>query len=169
MKKLVYTLAFTVFAAPSVASAQGPTIEGIFFWIQDIINLLVPIIIAAAVLLFLWGVLRYILKSGEPEERKKAQQTMIWGIIGIFVMVSVWGIVNILVNTFNLDSAAPEGNIEDLVDLPLGDFGQDLEGTERCSDASEVRHVDGPRRGDCLDECATDYVRYIGDFCRYRP
>lgn len=158
MKKLAYTIALALFAVPAVASAQeGPTVEGLFFWIQDIINIAVPILIAAAVLVFLWGVLKYILKAGDPEKRKEAQQTMIWGIIGIFVMVSIWGLVNILVRTFNLESRAPSQNIEDLVDLPLGDFGQNLEGIETIADCADARGWWRTDVGACYTQCDTRY------------
>ena len=36
--------------------------------------------------------------------RNKGKNIMIYGIIGLFVMVSFWGIVNILINTFELDT-----------------------------------------------------------------
>ncbi|MEI8338104.1 MAG: pilin [bacterium] len=63
-------------------------------------NGIVPLIIGLAVIIFLIGIAQYI-TSGDNEEKKEASRNlMLYGIISIFVMVSVWGFVNILTNTF---------------------------------------------------------------------
>jgi len=104
MKKI--TFGSIVALAPALALAQGLTdILGI---IRDLINTVLPIIIALALLYFFWGLAKYILSAGDEAARGEARNIMIWGVIILFVMVSVWGLVNVLVNTFNLDtSSAP--------------------------------------------------------------
>jgi len=63
---------------------------------------LVPLIFAIAFIVFLWGVFRaYIFKHGE-EEVANAHQLILWGIVGFVVMISLWGIVNVVSNTFGL-------------------------------------------------------------------
>ncbi len=54
------------------------------------------------VIYFLWGVLKYIQSTDSDEKRKEAITTMTYGIIAIFVMVSMWGLVTVLQNTFEL-------------------------------------------------------------------
>lgn len=72
----------------------------------DILNSVVALIVALAVVTFIWGVLKYI-TAGESEEKiREGRNYIIFGIIGIFVMVSVWGLVALLVNTFELDSSS---------------------------------------------------------------
>jgi hypothetical protein len=66
---------------------------------------LVPLIIGLAVVVFVYGVLTTMLSEG-GEKKEEGKQYMLWGIIGIFVMVSLWGIVNIIGNTFQLDNRA---------------------------------------------------------------
>ena len=62
----------------------------------------VPILVALAVVFFLYSVFSFFVMTGEDEEKKKkAKSNMIWGIVAIFVMVSVWGLVGILQSTFN--------------------------------------------------------------------
>ena len=39
---------------------------------------------------------------------KEARNVMIYGIIGLFVMVAVWGLVNVLINTFGLSTSVPQ-------------------------------------------------------------
>ncbi len=60
------------------------------------------LIVAFAVIVFLWGIYKY-MSAGESEQIKsEGKETMSWGIIGIFVMISLWGLVRILQSTFNM-------------------------------------------------------------------
>ena len=74
--------------------------------IGGIIRPIVPFLIGLAIVVFLYGVIIMIFSKG-GEKMQEGKQNMLWGIIGIFVMVSVWGLVAILVNTFGLDNALP--------------------------------------------------------------
>lgn len=62
---------------------------------QNLINVLIGFVIALATLTFIWGLLGYV-TSSDTEKRAQAKSYMVWGIIGLFVMVSVWGIVSFL-------------------------------------------------------------------------
>jgi heme/copper-type cytochrome/quinol oxidase subunit 2 len=120
MKKLVFALGLLVLpVVPAVTFAQGGNgdfadlgntsgLGGVLDFIGNVITAVIPLIIGVAVLLFLFGVLKYVTNGGDPEKRTEARNTMIWGIIAIFVMVSVWGLVNVLTNTFALDNTIPE-------------------------------------------------------------
>lgn len=78
---------------------------GNLFWIaMDIANNLVILFFALAVVFFLYGILKYIYSADNEDSRKASRQIMIYGIIGLFVMVSFWGFVNILLNTFELNT-----------------------------------------------------------------
>jgi len=75
-----------------------------------ILNILTPVVsflVGIALVVFIWGVLRYIGKAGDEAEREKARQLIIWGIVGIFVMVSVWGLVGVLTGSFDWNTANP--------------------------------------------------------------
>jgi len=95
MKKAIYPA--LLLALPFVASAQNG-IQGILGLVQNTIDALIPIIIGLAVLVFLWGLLSYVVAK-DADKQKEARGVMIWGIIAIFVMVSVWGLVGILNQT----------------------------------------------------------------------
>lgn len=75
--------------------------------IRFIETLVVPLIMSLAVIAFLWGILKYIQKGGEPAEREQARQFMLWGVIGLAVMASVWGLVRILTNTIGVPVGIP--------------------------------------------------------------
>ena len=66
------------------------------------INDIIILILALGVV---WVVyLAFLLIKAEGDKKDEARSSIIYGIVGIFVMVSVWGLVNIFVNTFGLDN-----------------------------------------------------------------
>ena len=100
----------TGFALPLLAAAQAITSlqSAGQFAITFINTVLVPVIFAVAFIVFIFGVFQYfILGHGDEEKQSQGRALMLWGLIGFFVMVSVWGLVNILLGTFNLNSATP--------------------------------------------------------------
>lgn len=62
---------------------------------------IVPIIIGLAVLYFLWGAKKYI-TSKDGDSQTEARGMIVHGIIILFVMVSLWGLVNLIVVTFGV-------------------------------------------------------------------
>lgn len=75
--------------------------------VNNLLKRILPIIISIAVIYFIWNVFSYAI-SGDEEKKEKAKNNMIWGIVALFVMVSVWGLVGILTGTFNLSDAMPK-------------------------------------------------------------
>jgi hypothetical protein len=73
-------------------------------------NVLVPLLFAVAFIVFLYGVASaYIFSGGDPERVKQGHQLILWGIIAFVVMISLWGLVNVVANTFGLGgSTAPQ-------------------------------------------------------------
>lgn len=72
---------------------------GLVGCITAFMNSIVVLLIAGAVLFTVWGAFQMIRSE---EKRESGRNTVIYGVIGIFVMVSIWGFVNILDSTFNL-------------------------------------------------------------------
>ncbi|MCW9054667.1 MAG: hypothetical protein OQJ98_01635 [Candidatus Pacebacteria bacterium] len=101
MKALVTASALLL--TPVLVHAQG--LQGVLGVFSDLINLAIPLVIALAVLLFFWGLATYIMKAGE--EKEQGRDLMIWGIIALFVMVSIWGLVRLLQDTFNVGDQTP--------------------------------------------------------------
>ncbi len=62
------------------------------------------LILALAIVMFVWGVVRYVIGADDEKERELGKQFMIWGIIALAVMVSVWGLVHLVTNTFGLST-----------------------------------------------------------------
>lgn len=85
-------------ALPFVAFAQ--TLQTVLATVSNILGILVPILITLAVIVFFWGLIQYLM--GDMEEKAKARTIMIWGVIALFVMVSVFGLIQLLGNTFGI-------------------------------------------------------------------
>jgi len=69
---------------------------GLVTQLQSLVNLLVPLVIAIGLLLFIWGLVQYIVVSGDEAATEEGRRKMVWGVIALFVIVSVWGLVALL-------------------------------------------------------------------------
>lgn len=87
----------------------------VYFIISDFIRPSVAILFSLAVVYFLWNIAEVIRESDDPAKLATLKTKAFWGVVAIFVMASLWGLVGILVNTFVSGSkiSAPSGsNIE---------------------------------------------------------
>ena len=104
IKKIIpFGLLALPFAAGAVESAND-----LFNLIEEILGKLAPMLVAIAVIVLLVAIINYIRAGEDEEKREKAKSLMIYGIIGLFVMISLWGLVAILSGTFNLDKDIPD-------------------------------------------------------------
>jgi len=65
---------------------------------------IIPLLVGLAVAAFIYGIIQYFLNPDNEEKKKAGKSYLLWGIISLFIMVSFWGIVNILKNTFTDDA-----------------------------------------------------------------
>lgn len=99
------TLAFAQSVKPSREPANARDLGCIF------INLLLdflPFIVVIAVGAFIMGLIRYVANGDNEEKRGEGTKMMIYGIVGLFFMVSIWGILNIFVSSFGLPFGIPQ-------------------------------------------------------------
>ena len=112
MKK--YSLvALGLFLFPLLANAQA-TVGSLLRLVGTTLTSLVPLAIGLAVVIFLFGVIKYVTAGDSEEGRKNGRQLMLWGIVGLFVMVSVWGLVQVL----NATTGVSQGGTGTLPILP---------------------------------------------------
>lgn len=64
-----------------------------------ILQPLIYLLFAVALIYFLWGVFKFVAGQNNEEGQEEGKQHMIWGIVGLFIMVSVWGILNFIQST----------------------------------------------------------------------
>lgn len=75
-----------------------------------IIQPTIYLILTAGLLLFIYGLVLYIYKLREGGDHKEGLQHMLWGLIGMFIMVSVYGIISLIINTIGADPTNPDIN-----------------------------------------------------------
>lgn len=99
-----YALAF----APSLAFASETCVSGtkkdfteLFTYVTCVLSgYVIPFLVGIGVVIFLVGVVSYV-RAGDNEEKRAAGRDLMWfGIIVLFVMISVWGFVGILTQSF---------------------------------------------------------------------
>ncbi len=87
----------------------NPKLQDFLSYVTCIIGKsVIPLIFALAVTMFVWGVVQYVINSDDEAKKQKGRQFIIWGIIGLVVMVSVWGLVKIVGTTFGIEYAIPQ-------------------------------------------------------------
>jgi succinate dehydrogenase hydrophobic anchor subunit len=115
MKKVI--AATGVGLLPMLAFAQASNIslnnlQDVINGIGKIINAVVPLIFAVAVLYMLWNIVKYIeAGTGDAKARDSARDQIIFAVVLLFVMMSIWGLVNILRGTFRFDTTDPTRSV----------------------------------------------------------
>ena len=79
-------------------------------FVTYIINPAILLVFAAGFLMFMWGLVVFMANVENESKRKEGKSHMLWGIVGMFIMVSVYGIVALLDNTFQL--GALQGTVD---------------------------------------------------------
>jgi len=100
MKSKKFVLLAGITALPSLASAA--TILTVLDQLKQILNAIIPIVITVAVIYFFWGLAQYILMEEGSDKKVQGRDKMVYGIIALFVMVSVWGLVGLVGGTFGI-------------------------------------------------------------------
>jgi len=134
-KLLVFILIFSplpAFAATKglICTAEG-SIGFLICRIHQILSAIIPILILVGVVYFVWGVVQYMIADAE-EAKKKGKEHIIYGIIGLAVIVGLWGLVNVVVTTFglgeqslNVPSLVP---VQNTADSSVCSFGENVQG-----------------------------------------
>lgn len=93
---------------PLVAYAASPdTFDAFMLRVsQNILNPLIGFVFALAMAYFLYGMYDFIRNNENDTDREDGKRHMIWGIVGMFIMVAVYGIIGVITGTF-----APDVNI----------------------------------------------------------
>lgn len=106
MKRFLALLAPSLLFLPMVAYAQNADFgyfTTLIGQIENVITGLVPLLIGIALVAILLGLARYAFAAGDPEAQKQGKQIMLWGVIFLFVMVSIWGLVALLQTLTGID------------------------------------------------------------------
>ena len=100
---------------PAMAFAQTlGNLETLLTSVGNLIDIALPIVVAIGLLAFFWGLVKFIFAAGNEDAKKDGQRLMIWGLVALFVMVSVWGLVQFIGNALDID----QGGSVDLPEVP---------------------------------------------------
>jgi hypothetical protein len=103
-KSKIVLLTLGSLALPMVTFAQElTTFTTLVNQFGKIVDLLIPIVFTLGLLFFFWGLVKYIM--GDAHDQEQAKKTMLWGIIALFVMSAVWGLVAFVGKTFGVDTS----------------------------------------------------------------
>lgn len=67
---------------------------------DNILNPIISLLFAAALVYFIFGVVKFIRNASDPGERATGAKHIMWGLVGLVIMMGVYGILNMLLNTF---------------------------------------------------------------------
>lgn len=108
MKKFKKIILISIFVStalilPFLVFAVTPGIDDIINQIIDILDSrVIPTLLVLATLVFIWGVIQYIIAGTSEQRKKEGRSLIIWGLIGLLVIVAMWGFVKIIGTTFNV-------------------------------------------------------------------
>ncbi len=102
-------------ATTTASSNRTNTLKDLVFMIMEYLNLFLVLLIAIAVVIFVWYIIQYFIKA--DAEREKAAPYVMYSIIGFFIILSFWGLVRIMINTFRLPTDKPTNNWTEFIGL----------------------------------------------------
>lgn len=105
MSKLakLYPISLFVYSLlPWIAYAQA-TLSDIFDDLQVVFNAVIILLVILATLVFIWGVVKFIMAADNEKTRNEAKGIMTWGIVGLVAIVAAWGIVLAITIQFGLN------------------------------------------------------------------
>lgn len=82
---------------------------------REIINPLIVLLFALALVFFLYGVFEFLSNAENDEKKTKGKSHMIWGIVGLTIMMGVWFILGVIMDTFNIKGIDPQKGTVELV------------------------------------------------------
>lgn len=85
-----------LFSQEAQAATTIPFLEKVK---EQIVNPVIQLLFVLALLYFIWGVIQFIRDSNNEKGRATGRWHILWGTVGLFIMVSVFGIINFICDT----------------------------------------------------------------------
>jgi membrane protease YdiL (CAAX protease family) len=106
-KKLsIYSTVFLLATAPLFVFAQQDVVSPILRNAVSAVRILIALAFLLALFVFAWGIVKFIIAAGDPEKIKEARQFILWGVIGLAVLASIFGLITFLQNYFGVSPGA---------------------------------------------------------------
>ena len=104
----LFTLSFFSIAGVSAQNKALDPITGTIESVGNIVNLAVIITVSLAFLFFFWYLVRYVLHESDADAKEKAKKGMIWSVVAMFVITSVWGLIAFIRALVGVDAGTAE-------------------------------------------------------------
>jgi hypothetical protein len=101
MKKAVSLITLGLLVLPVAVLAAPKPVDVTFFddlvsGLKGVVDAMVPVLVTLALAAFIWGLVSFIFASGDEAAKDEGKRRMIWGVVALFVIVSIWGLVGLL-------------------------------------------------------------------------
>lgn len=105
------------------------TLTALIGTLTKLVLAVVPVLVALALLYFFWGVAQWILNMADTDKHKEGKQRMVWGLVALFVIASIGGLIVVLQETFfGSSSGLHSTNFGDPDLFGIGPNSLDLQG-----------------------------------------
>lgn len=79
-------------------------------WVDGLVagasSLIIPLLFAIAFVAIVWGIVKYFFIEGDSAEaREKGKTFILWGVLGMVLLFSAWGVVSILIDILGFGGA----------------------------------------------------------------
>jgi membrane protease YdiL (CAAX protease family) len=125
MKKKIFLLRFIIIVGligtVSVAQAADPligntcknasmdSVTGIITWASCLLmKAIVPFLFMLATAGFIYGLIKFFLNPDSKDKKEEGKKFILWGLIALFVMTAMWGIVGVFTKTFEVKNEMPQ-------------------------------------------------------------
>jgi len=110
--KLTFGLLFVTAFIPAISFAALDGLKDLLVSFQDLLDTSIPVIFGLALIYFFWGLAQFILNdAGNEKTREDGKKKMIWGIVALFVFISIYGILRFIGETLQIE---PGANVNDI-------------------------------------------------------
>lgn len=69
---------------------------------ENVLNPTIRLLFAVAIIYFLYGVVDYVRNANSDTGRTTGARHIMWGLVGLFIMISVYGIIRVLLGTLRI-------------------------------------------------------------------
>ena len=102
--KLLQILLIVILLVPVIAFAALDGLRGLITSFGSLLGSVVPVLFGLSLVYFFWGVAQFILHdAGNDKTRDDGKKKIMWGIIALFVFVSIYGIIKFVGDSIGID------------------------------------------------------------------
>ena len=118
LKKIKYIIFTSAVLLPHIvfAAPAENTFAGVLQYLARVLeSVILPLLIGFTVVFFLWGLLKYVGSGADEKTREEGKNVMVYGVVSLFVIVSVWGLINFLVSSIFTDESVLDLTVIDVL------------------------------------------------------